>query len=245
MAFLSVKQKRWQQPRAAARFNTVGIRSPFGETLDMSARGMRVKLGSKPDFAVGDLREIFVQGPTQKLKVTARVAWIKKPTLGRSKHYEAGLEFVNVKPGMDRVLGHFAEHGFVPKSGFKVPKQQGGSGSGQKKPASDTSTPTVVITVPDLYALLEVDPSASDEEIRKAHRKLAKELHPDANPDGDTVDRFSAVTKAFSVLRDSEMRAEYDERYNAMIAQQQDKQHASESGESQSESQAGSQSDAA
>lgn len=64
----------------------------------------------------------------------------------------------------------------------------------------------------DFYKDLGVASDASAEDIKKAYRKLARELHPDANP-GDTAaeDRFKRVSEAHSVLADPEKRKEYDE----------------------------------
>ena len=63
----------------------------------------------------------------------------------------------------------------------------------------------------DPYEVLGVGRSASDAEIKKAYRKLAKELHPDMNPnDAQVVERFKEVSAAYKILGDDELRAKYD-----------------------------------
>ncbi|QGG96772.1 molecular chaperone DnaJ [Actinomarinicola tropica] len=64
----------------------------------------------------------------------------------------------------------------------------------------------------DYYATLGVTESASAKEITSAYRKLARELHPDANPgDAAAEERFKEVSAAYDVVGDPEKRKEYDE----------------------------------
>jgi DnaJ-class molecular chaperone len=63
----------------------------------------------------------------------------------------------------------------------------------------------------DLYSQLDVARGASEGEIKKAYRKLAKELHPDKNRDNPkATERFAKVTQAYDILTDKDKRAQYD-----------------------------------
>jgi len=64
----------------------------------------------------------------------------------------------------------------------------------------------------DYYEVLGVAPSASEKDITRAYRKLAKQHHPDANPGNkEAEERFKSVSTAYDVLGDAAKRKEYDE----------------------------------
>jgi molecular chaperone DnaJ len=68
-----------------------------------------------------------------------------------------------------------------------------------------------VASRPDYYKILGVGKNASDEEIKKAYRKLARQYHPDRNPgDKKAEERFKEISQAHDVLSDSDKRKAYD-----------------------------------
>lgn len=70
----------------------------------------------------------------------------------------------------------------------------------------------------DYYAVLGVPRDATDEEVKKAFRRLAREVHPDVNPDPRTQERFKEINAAYEVLGDPEKRLAYDNPAEIIVA---------------------------
>ncbi|MBD3333639.1 DnaJ domain-containing protein, partial [candidate division GN15 bacterium] len=72
----------------------------------------------------------------------------------------------------------------------------------------------------DYYEVLEVERTASEDQIKTAYRKLAMKYHPDRNPgDSSAEEKFKEATEAYEVLKDSQKRQMYDQYGHAGLGQ--------------------------
>ena len=65
-------------------------------------------------------------------------------------------------------------------------------------------------TLPNYYKILEISREASQEEIKKRYRELAKKLHPDKSKDQSTEETMAEINKAYEILSNKERRGKYD-----------------------------------
>ena len=72
----------------------------------------------------------------------------------------------------------------------------------------------------DYYDVLEVSREASDEEIKKAFRKLAMEYHPDRNKREEAEEKFKEINEAYQVVGSEEKRQQYDEKRDLWLCHQ-------------------------
>lgn len=72
-------------------------------------------------------------------------------------------------------------------------------------------------TTRDYYEILNVAKDASEQDLKKAYRKLAMKYHPDKNKSADAEEKFKEISEAYAILSDSEKRAQYDQYGHAGI----------------------------
>jgi len=71
-----------------------------------------------------------------------------------------------------------------------------------------------------LYETLEIKDTASESEIKKAYRKLARQYHPDVNKEKDAEDKFKEINSAYEILSDKEKKSQYDMHGDSMFGGQ-------------------------
>jgi len=102
--------------RAAERHEAHGLRCPLGELIDLSATGLRCKCSGKPSVAQGAVIPLVLQNSNQTIRLMARVVWVRKVGLITGE-WQAGLYFLDVRPGIKAAIEQFAKYGFIQNLG--------------------------------------------------------------------------------------------------------------------------------
>lgn len=155
---------------------------------------MRMIVGKGELPEVGDVQSYAFSDGSDTIEIKGTVKWIKNGSRF-ARRSEVGVEFVKLQPAVRDAILRLAVQG-----------QLGMSHTGDQ-PTS------VTVGVPNLYTMLGVVHCASPDEIKAAFRKECRRWHPDVNNTPEAAQRFDELNKAYSVLRDPDMRARYDQRF--------------------------------
>jgi DnaJ-domain-containing protein 1 len=115
-----------------------------------------------------------------------RVAWLKRTKKG----FEAGFQLLDVRPHVAARLRQIAEFGFIPES-TSYESDPPNSHPRRAEKAHSTNP----------YAILQIEATASDEQVQKAYRKMARLYHPDVNKSPDAVAKFEQIVGAYRALQ--------------------------------------------
>lgn len=180
--------------RNESRISTRKLACSHGKIADITGSGMRMLVikGELPE--VGDVQSYTFSDEDHTIEVKGTVKWVRNGSMF-ARRSEVGVEFVKLDQRVRDALLRFAVQG-----------QLGMSNQGER-------SPSVAVEVPNLYAMLGVVHCASGEEIKAAYRKACRSWHPDVNDSPEAAQRFDELNKAYSVLKDPQLRARYDERY--------------------------------
>lgn len=206
-SWLTGGNKRQQRLRGSERFQACGLSCHLGTLCDLSATGARIRFAGAPTVAKGDSVQLTITTDSQSVRVAASVAWLRRSMKGG----ELGIRFMNIRPGVQAALEQLAKYGCISTDASETSTQPS-AGPSTNEPRSAAPPPTVQahVEVEDLYALLGVEQSANEDDIRGAYRKLALSLHPDVCKEPGAAERFTHISKAYSVLRSAEHRAKYN-----------------------------------
>lgn len=194
--------------RVEQRFETGHLTSSLGDVLDLSGSGVRVRCKGRPTLALGQSVEISLQGAEQRLRLSARVVRVRRTGLWS---HQVGLQFCDLRPGMNAALASFAKYGFIHTGGAPVRSQEPAQGPGALAPIAGRTPIKVLLEIPDPYRALGIPPTASAEEVRAAYSRLARECHPDVAPGNpEAAERFSRLNGAYELLANPDERRRYD-----------------------------------
>ena len=192
----------WRE-RKAHRYGGEMVRCTLGDIADLSASGLRVICEGKPPVQIGGVMPVRLKFSDGVLEVRTQVRWCKRRGL---KRYEIGLQFVQLKPGMSKVLAAVACFGMAGAAKH----MDGGQPEPDKKQDQKKKVVLAEIDLPNYYKVLGLEPDATDAEIKASYRKLAVTHHPDRSDAPDAMQQFEAISEAYHILCDAKQRQAYN-----------------------------------
>jgi len=180
--------------RVASRIKPRKLECSHGRIADITGSGMRMLLARGDLPEVGDVQSYTFRDDEHTIEVKGTVKWVRTGC-AFARRCEVGVEFVRLDQRVRDALLRYAVQGRL-----------GMSHKGEQPPLVD-------IEVPNLYTMLGVVHCASDDELKAAYRKECRRWHPDVNDTPEAAQRFDELNKAYSVLKDPDLRARYDQRY--------------------------------
>jgi hypothetical protein len=196
-------RKAEKKPRGAYRQKISGFMSQIGPLTDISSTGMRVKFDTGPKLSLHSVLNFHIQTDGTTFSVRGVVVWVRRK--------EAGIQFMDLSPEHAALIDYLARFARMPGPGERIAARHKTS-EPRPRPTSAVPPPVkVAVEVEDLYAVLGVTPSADAETIKSAYRHLARQCHPDLSRKPEDAERFTLINKAFSVLRDPDLRRRYDQ----------------------------------
>jgi hypothetical protein len=185
------------EQRRAERIETAVVGCALGSILEISRGGMSVCVQRLGGVAAGAELEIELTAPTDSMSVRARV--IRTESLGGGRHRVA-FEFVGMTDEDRSTVENLGRHGKRRAPGAFATRE------GRQRLVD-------ALSMPDHYAVLGLRPGATDEEIQKAYRALARKYHPDVCRDEGALQLFCRINDAHETLGDGARREAYDEMY--------------------------------
>lgn len=189
--------------RRADRLATNTLTCKFGDVVDISTTGMRIRCERKPPIKVGQYIEAKLESNSHRLPVSGLVIWVRRKGF---KGYEVGIKFVNIKRSLQAAIESLGMFGFIDLEAAAAAKEK------KYGPTKTKKRIRASINLPDYYSILGLDSDATGGEIKNAFRTLARRYHPDVAKRKDDSQKFLEISQAYDVLRDSESRKSYDMR---------------------------------
>lgn len=195
--------------RVDPRIDTKGIKCDTDTTTarvaDLTGTGMRLTMPASALPEIGDTNEYtFTDKESDNtLVVQGIVRWVRKGSV-LTRKAEVGIEFVDLHPSYRDALVRLAIQGELLLSNIPDTESDNSQDPQHSKPKQ--------VSI-NLYEILSVSQYASESEIKASFHKLVKVWHPDHNDAEEAPARFEEIHKAYSVLRDTDLRARYDERF--------------------------------